>query len=134
MNLHRSMVEAMVEHARSHYPDEACGLLVGEERATVAAFHPCANIDASPSSFTIDPTDHFRVMKRAEASGLDITGVFHSHTHSAPYPSPTDRRQAPDPEWVHLILGMADPARPELRGWWIETGKVTEEPLVVSEE
>ncbi len=131
MKLTRSLVDAMVEHARSWYPDEACGLLVGVDRGTVAAFHPCANIDASPSSFTIDPTDHFRVMKDADGSGLEITGVFHSHTHSAPYPSPTDRRQAADPEWVHLILGLANSAGPELRGWWIEAGKVTEEPLVV---
>jgi proteasome lid subunit RPN8/RPN11 len=131
MNLSPSLVDAMVEHARACHPNEACGLLVGEGRGSVVAFHPTTNSDASPSSFTIDPNDHFRVMKDAEASGLEITGVFHSHTHSAPYPSPTDRRQAADPEWVNLILGMADPAIPALRGWWIESGKVTEEPLVV---
>ncbi|HEX2367614.1 MAG TPA: M67 family metallopeptidase [Acidimicrobiia bacterium] len=131
MNLSSSLVDEMVEHARACFPNEACGLLVGSGRASVVTFHRCANVDASPSSFTIDPTDHYRAMKQADGAGMEITGVFHSHTHSAPYPSPTDRRQASDPEWVHLILGMADVAQPELRAWWLEDGKLTEEPLVV---
>ena len=32
--------------------------------------------------------------------------MVHSHTHSEPYPSPTDVAQAPDPAWHYVIVGF----------------------------
>jgi proteasome lid subunit RPN8/RPN11 len=55
----------------------------------------------------------------------------HSHTHTEPYPSPTDITQAPDPAWHYLIVSLRDD-EPVVRSWRIVNGDVEEEPMVVS--
>ena len=58
---------------------------------------------------------------RAEDDGLEVIGVFHSHTHSEPYPSPTDVAQAPDPAWHYVIVSLKREA-PESRSYRIVDG------------
>ena len=36
----------------------------------------------------------------------EIVGVWHSHTHTDAYPSPTDVRQAVDPAWWYVIVSL----------------------------
>ena len=45
-----------------------------------------------------------RAERAADDAGLEVIGVVHSHTHSEPYPSPTDVAQAPDPGWHYVIV------------------------------
>jgi proteasome lid subunit RPN8/RPN11 len=66
----------------------------------------------------------------AEAQGLTILGVFHSHTHTPAYPSPTDVDQAPDPGWHYVLVSLADQA-PVVRSYRIVEGNITEEPVVL---
>ena len=56
--------------------------------------------------------------------------MVHSHTHSEPYPSPTDIAQAPDPGWHYVIVGLKRES-PEIRSYRIVDGAVTEEPITV---
>ena len=51
--------------------------------------------------------------------------MWHSHTHTDPYPSPTDIRQAVDPAWIYVIVSLRDNA-PMLRGYRIVDGEVAE--------
>ena len=44
--------------------------------------------------------------------------MVHSHTHSEPYPSPTDVAQAPDPGWHYVIVSLKRDA-PEVRSYRI---------------
>ena len=39
---------------------------------------------------------------------MEIIGVFHSHTHTDAYPSPTDVAQAPDPDWHYVLVSLRD--------------------------
>ena len=57
-------------------------------------------------------------MRDAEARGLEIVGVYHSHTHTEAWPSPTDVRQAVDPSWLYVIVSLKD-GDPVLRGFRI---------------
>ncbi len=59
---------------------------------------------------------------------LDIIGVFHSHTHTEAYPSPTDVAQAPDPGWHYVLVSLRD-AQPVVRSYRIVDGAITEEPV-----
>jgi len=122
-------VAAIVGHAYDGYPLEACGLLVGRG-ARVARFVPCTNVAASAKVYTIDPLEHLRAERAAEDEGLEVVGVVHSHTHSEPYPSPTDVAQAPDPAWHYVIVGLKREA-PEVRSYRITDGTITEEPITV---
>jgi proteasome lid subunit RPN8/RPN11 len=57
-------------------------------------------------------------------------GVFHSHTHTDAYPSPTDVVQAPDPSWHYVIVSLRD-VQPVVRSYRIVDGLVEEESVVI---
>lgn len=117
----------MVAHAHHGLPDEACGLLGGDPASGHASvFYPCANAAASSRVYTVDPRDHLHADRDAEARGLEIIGVMHSHTHTEAYPSPTDVAQAPDPGWHYVIVSLKRPDA-ALRSYRIEGGAVAEE-------
>ena len=75
-------------------------------------------------------TDLLRAERAAEADGLAVIGVFHGHTHSEPYPSPTDVDQAPDPTWFYVIVSLKREA-PEARCYEIVDGSISEVPISV---
>jgi [CysO sulfur-carrier protein]-S-L-cysteine hydrolase len=121
----------MVGHCLDGLPLEACGLLGGdpaEARATVC--YPTANAAASARVYTVEPRDHLRADRDAEARGLELIAVFHSHTHTEAYPSPTDVAQAPDPTWHYVLVSLRDIA-PVVRSYRILDGKIAEEPIVL---
>lgn len=127
---HQTWAE-MVGHAYDGLPDEACGLVAGPpgtDRVTV--FYPCRNAAASSRIYSIDGKDVMRVDRDAEANGLEILGVMHSHTHTEAYPSPTDVAQAPDPAWHYVIVSLRAEA-PTLRSYRIVDGTIAEESVAL---
>ncbi len=133
MRLPRQIYDAIIAHARFEYPNEACGLLAADTDGNLRMAYCLTNRDSSPTTYTVDPTEHFRALRHAERSGWELAGVFHSHTHSAAYPSPTDVRQAMEPDWIYVIAGLRDLHDPDVRGYWIRNGKVSEEALVTTD-
>ena len=123
-------IDAMGAHALECFPEECCGLLVGvrdENRAV--RFVPLTNAAHSARVYTLDAKEHLRTELAAEAEGLEVIGVVHSHTHTEAYPSPTDVAQAVDPGWHYVIVTLARNA-PEPRSFLISDGTITEETLV----
>jgi proteasome lid subunit RPN8/RPN11 len=123
---------AIVAHALDDIPDEACGLLAAAptSHGEIGAVYRCRNAARSGRVYTVEPIDHLKADRDAESKGLDIVGVYHSHTHTEAYPSATDVAQAPDPGWHYVIVSLRD-ADPVMRSFHIVDGTVTEEPLVV---
>lgn len=119
----------MIAHAYGGYPLEACGLLVGTP-GYVRRFVACTNEAASAVVYTIPPREHLRAERAAEDDGMQIVGVFHSHTHTEPYPSPTDVAQAPDPTWQYVIVSLKRQVA-ESRSYAIVDGRITERRIVV---
>jgi len=141
LSLGREAYLAIVSHALHAYPEEACGLLVGPTpagpaggsgagAARVVRAVPARNEAASARVYTVHPLDLLRADREAEQAGFALLGVYHSHTHTAPFPSPTDVAQAPDPSWHYVLVSLAAP-EPALRSYRIEAGKRTEEPVVL---
>ena len=128
-----AVADAILAHARSELPNEACGLLsgdVGGGRAT--AFHPARNSEASPLRYNVDPDDLVRIVFGIEDAGEDLVAIFHSHTRSPAVPSATDLRAAQYPEALYLLATLADPGAPPseaLRAWRIRDGVSVEVPL-----
>jgi [CysO sulfur-carrier protein]-S-L-cysteine hydrolase len=127
----------MVGAALDAYPLEACGLIAGPPGTDTGGagdkapiFYPCANLAESARVYTIDPKDHLRAEIDAEDRGWEINGVVHSHTHSEPYPSPTDVAAAPDSSWHYVIISLKREA-PEARSYRIVDGRILEEPIAV---
>lgn len=122
--------DAVVATCIRALPNEGCGLLVGTPEGVVTDVVPSPNVAASARVYEIDPKVLLRTFRAADEAGQVVLGVFHSHTHSAPYPSPTDITQAPDPQWHYVLVSLAH-VDVELRSYAIVDGVVTEEELFV---
>jgi proteasome lid subunit RPN8/RPN11 len=122
----------MIGHCYDGLPLEACGLLAGPPGSSDGLVaYPTRNAAESSRVYTVDPIDHLRADRDAEANGHEIIGVFHSHTHTDPYPSPTDVANAPDPNWHYVIVSLRDEA-PMTRSFRITPeGKISEEAVVL---
>lgn len=121
----------ILSHCLGGLPDEACGLLGGNpETGHIEKCYPTRNAAASARIYTVEPRDHLHADLDAESNGLEIVGVFHSHTHSDAYPSPTDIAQAPDPDWHYVLVSLRG-SDPVLRSYRIVEGQVEEEYVVV---
>ena len=131
LHLRSSHLDEMISHCLGTYPEEGCGLLTGDPAtSTVVAVRPTANLAASAQVYTVDPGEHLRIDRAAEADGLAVIGVFHSHTHTDPYPSPTDVAQAPDPSWHYVVVSLHLEVA-SVRSYRIVDGLVEEESIEV---
>lgn len=131
LRLAGSALRQMIAHCLDGLPDEACGLVAGSTGDDVASVcYPARNAAASARVYEVDPRDLLAADRDAERQGLEIMGVFHSHTHTGAYPSPTDIAQAPDPGWHYLLVSLQH-SPPAMRSYRIVDGKVEEEPVVV---
>jgi proteasome lid subunit RPN8/RPN11 len=131
LRLTESQYATIVGSCYDGLPDEACGLFIGplaldgQSTGAMSEALPCRNADASARTYTVDPRDLLAAGRTAETRGEEIVGVWHSHTHTDAYPSPTDVRQAVDPMWWYVIVSLRDDA-PVLRAYQIVDGSVVE--------
>jgi len=95
--------------------------------------HRATNTFASRKRFEIDGRELLRTINEFEDEDWELGAIYHSHTHTAPYPSQTDINFAanwPGLEWV--IVGLAGPgSEPEVRCYLIDDGQVREVELRV---
>jgi proteasome lid subunit RPN8/RPN11 len=129
--LAQEFYESMLAHARSALPNEACGLLGGEQTGdekTVRAVYCLNNTDESPEHFSMAPEDQFRVIRELRKKGLLLLGNFHSHPATPARPSEEDIRLAFDPSLSYVILSLKD-AEPALKSFRVRGGKAEEEPV-----
>lgn len=112
---------------------EFAGVLLARSRPTVVrAVIPTANAARSAQVYEVPPAELLRADREAERRGLELVGVFHSHTHTSAYPSATDRDQAPDPGWHYVVVSLLG-GPPAVRSYRILGGKIAEEPVVRGE-
>jgi proteasome lid subunit RPN8/RPN11 len=113
-------------------PNEGCGLLLGTAEGLVHDVVASDNIANSAKVYEIDPKVMLRATRRADDEGLEVIGVFHSHTHSEARPSPTDIRQAPDPSWHYVLISLRDtPA--DVRSYRVIDGEASIEVVDVTD-
>ncbi len=120
--------DEIVAHARAGLPNEACGILAGLDDR-VERFFPAESDEPSPYYYRIESRDQIRIMNAIDDAGLDLIGIYHSHTSSPAFPSRTDAEQAFWPDAVYVIVSLAN-AEADVRGYRIRDQEVTEEELV----
>jgi proteasome lid subunit RPN8/RPN11 len=126
----RRLVDEIVAHAHQDLPNECCGMVGGRE-GVASTVYRAENAEGSPLRYSICAADQFRLMREIEAAGEELVGIYHSHTKSAAYPSQTDVNLAGWPDAVYLIVSLAEPGAPDLKGFWIRDGEIAEAALVV---
>lgn len=131
--------DAIVAHARSEAPNEACGIIVGDLPAasggSALRWEPLRNALASPYRYVIDPEELLRLTIATDDADEVFWAIVHSHVASPARPSPTDLRESHYPDSLYILVsldpGEADPATgaPSLRAWRIVDGGVHEVEL-----
>lgn len=132
MKIAREFVDEIVAHALEDRPNECCGIVAGRSGVATEVFR-ARNALGSPFSFDMEPTDQFKIYTEIEDRGEEILAIYHSHTKSPAEPSESDRNNArswPDPVWI--IVSLADPGNPDVRGWDMRDGKIAEVELEVA--
>lgn len=124
-------LEAFAAHAQFCLPNEACGLLAFDAARRLRFVYCLTNRDASPHRYTVDPVEHYRAIQHAERNGWEVAGAFHSHPRGRARPSKTDIEAAGDPEWIHVIIGLASGAERNVRAFRVVGGSAREIPLAV---
>jgi proteasome lid subunit RPN8/RPN11 len=128
------IVDEIVAHAREDAPNECCGLIGGVDGEATRVIR-VSNIAASPLRFEMDSIEQKKAMDALEEAGEPTIAHYHSHTGSAAFPSQTDVNQAAIVadflgDFVYVIASVAEET-PEVRGFWIRDGEISEETLDV---
>lgn len=131
--------EAIIAQVNAEYPNEACGLIVGDRAAAdggrALRYVPAHNAAASPYRYVIDPMDLYRISVELDEADQVFWGIVHSHTHSPAVPSPTDVGLAFYPDALFILVSLSqDEADPEtgragIRAWRIVDGGTFEVAL-----
>jgi proteasome lid subunit RPN8/RPN11 len=132
LKLDRSYVDEMVAHAREDNPNECCGIIAGNDGHGVKLYR-ALNAEASPYRYSVDPKDLLRIYRDLDKNGWDVLAIYHSHTHTEAYPSPTDVRLASWPDAHYVIVSLADESEPVVRAFRIQNGAIEEQELVVAD-
>jgi proteasome lid subunit RPN8/RPN11 len=133
VRLARRLADEMVAHCLDGRPNEACGLLAARDGDVVKVFL-MTNAAASPVRYALDPKEQFTVYRALDENDWELGGVYHSHTRTEAYPSPTDVRMASE-DVPYLIVSLASEP-PTIKAfrilkerWDSETGEIVEVPV-----
>lgn len=163
LEITRRLVTEMVAHARQEAPDECWGLLAGKDGRVLGVF-PCVNgvePEDRPFRYATEPRSQREADDQIGARGWEILGIYHSHTHTQPFPSPTDIGEAnpflgdiayvlvslrtagqpfvyrgmPREQWQRAhAFAQSQPAAPEVCAFHIRDGQAEQIELEVRDE
>jgi proteasome lid subunit RPN8/RPN11 len=120
------LVNELYTHALDTRPEECCGLIIGNRRERHQRLVRCRNEmtqrhqqdpDAYPrdgrEAFYMNAHDYVDAQEKAEAGGLEVTAVYHSHVGSAVYLSEMDLLYAeselfPFPDAAHIVISVSE--------------------------
>ncbi len=121
----RDLFNEVLEYCSSVFPHEACGILAGIE-GRVARVYPVKNIDPSPVSYFMDPSEQLQIQKRMRERKEEMVAIFHSHPQSPAYPSAKDVHLAFYEDAFYMIVGLSEDIIGETRAFTIVGGNVQE--------
>jgi [CysO sulfur-carrier protein]-S-L-cysteine hydrolase len=105
-------VQALIDHARSEYPNEMCGVIVGDRPAADGGkplrWEPTRNRAASPLRYEIHPDDLLRLTIATDDADEVFWAIVHSHVRSPAWPSPTDVGLAFYPDALYIVVSLAE--------------------------
>jgi proteasome lid subunit RPN8/RPN11 len=125
-------------HGEEIYPEECCGILIGEFEADGRHVHHgsrCRNAcaDSAGTRFEIDPRELIRTQREARERGLDIVGFYHSHPDRPAHWSATDRAEA---HWIgcsYVITRVENGVAKETKSF-VLAGTLEEDKALMEEE
>jgi proteasome lid subunit RPN8/RPN11 len=129
----RRIISKLIEHSLIEDPNECCGYLMGKKNEVEQIFK-CKNIHETPiKRYSLDPLDQISAEKYADENKLEILSIYHSHTLSQAYPSPTDITNAVESGWIkpnYVLISLVEKTRPIVRAFKISENKTVEEIII----
>jgi proteasome lid subunit RPN8/RPN11 len=137
----RQLLSEIWRHGQSAYPEEGAGLLLGQVRGEdriATVLRPLPNsfrAEARSRRYQISPQEMMAAEDEADALGLQLIGVFHSHPDHPAVASEFDREWGL-PWFSYLITSVAAGRAVESRSWRLldDRSRMVEETLSVLEE
>ena len=124
ITLRQADFDRICRHALENAPEEACGLIAGEDREDgvreIKKVYLLTNMDHTGEHFTIDPGEQLRAVKDMRSEGLKPLGNWHSHPETPSRPSEEDKRLANDKGASYLILSLMEENNPVLNAFHVE--------------
>ena len=121
-----SILHELYRHARETFPEECCGLIIGDAKQRFSRVLRCRNEatqrhqDSSDpyhrdnrAGFYMSPANYHEVLKQAPATLDSVTAVYHSHVDAMAYLSEDDLAYAeqafsPFPQAAQIVVGIVD--------------------------
>lgn len=129
-SIEKRYIDDMLSHALLESPNECCGILAGSD-GRIEKLYRCTNAEKSPYRYNLEPKELLQIWREVEEKRWQFLGLYHSHTFSEAYPSPTDIRLAFWSDSLYFIVSLADQENPIVRAFRIAGGDVIEEPLEI---
>lgn len=122
----QDVLDDMIAHARKGKPEEVCGVLAGRGNLVIRSYRATNTAERPIVTYNIAPKDQYRIFRDIDEHGEELIAIYHSHPASPAYPSATDRRLAFYPEAVYIILALAWPGQPVVRGFRLVDSTIRE--------
>lgn len=121
MTIPRPVLESILDHGRSGYPFEVCGVFLGVgARVESAVRVENREVEMPRVRYQIAPEDLLRIQRESRSAGVEIIGYYHSHPDHPARPSETDRRIAAEglsDGVFHVVVSVAGGVRATPAAW-----------------
>jgi proteasome lid subunit RPN8/RPN11 len=130
----KSLKELIEQACETTFPEEACGILIGEREGPssflLKEIAKSRNIskDRRADRYMLDPASQAEAELKAQSKGLDVIGFYHSHPDAPAVPSYFDLAQA-WPEYVYIICEVRAGAARALRAYMLNESQSGFVPL-----
>lgn len=130
----KDLIARIETHVEAAYPEEGAGFLLGAN-GEVREVLPLPNAredEARHNRYLITPEDYLKAELKADALGLSLIGVFHSHPDCPNEPSEYDREWA-QPFFSYLISRVDKGKAVSHRSWRLaeDRSKYEEESIKI---
>ncbi|MDO8674272.1 MAG: M67 family metallopeptidase [Dehalococcoidia bacterium] len=133
IQLPREYIDEMIAHALAEAPNECGGVIAGIDGRAVKLYRVESSVK-SAMVYMADPKANLRVQREIDDNDWTIMALYHSHTHSQAYPSPTDVEVAR--AWLDschfVIVSLQYGDMPVVRAFRIADGEIMEDEIDVA--
>ncbi|MBR1851930.1 MAG: M67 family metallopeptidase [Lachnospiraceae bacterium] len=111
LNLQKDIFLQICVHASQVYPQECCGILLGDgKKLRVQEIYKAQNKSVGEPGrehFLIDPLELYQAERKADEKGLDVIGFYHSHPDCLALLSREDEEYM-IPGMIYFIISLTD--------------------------
>lgn len=89
------------------------------------------NAEQSPVRYSMSPQEQIKVFEEMDREALEMVAIYHSHTHTLPFPSETDVRLSFYPEISSVIISLKEEKDPAVKAFRIDKQAIYPEEIEI---